>query len=156
MTARYYRTAVFDRNTEHPGAAAVVNHQLISESGNQQVARGNPRVGFGLTADNVVSVVLGVVNEGAVVRINPVVGHNAVPGRVGAGRQGCMPHRGFGVRMLVMGIGVPGAVFKQITESTLSQAIPVAARQVAAQLIHCDLENQLGSGGICQRWGCQR
>ena len=65
-----------------------------------------------------------------------------------------MPHGSFGVGMLKMGIHIPGALFHQVTESAISQAVAIAARQVAAKLINGDLKNQPGSGGSSwRRWG---
>jgi hypothetical protein len=77
-----------------------------------------------------------------------------VPGRVGTGGQGGVAHGGFGIGVPVMGIRVPGAFFHQIAESSLGETIGIATRQIPAQLVDGDLQNQFRliiGGGYAQR-----
>ena len=100
---------------------------------------------FGLSPNDVVAVVLGVVDERTGFLINPIVGDNAVPSGICAGRQGRVAHGGFGIGVPVMGIDIPGALFHQITESSVGETIGITSGHVAAQLIHGNLQHQAGS-----------
>ncbi len=54
-----------------------------------------------------------------------------------------MGHGGLGVRVAVMGVRVMRAVFEQLAEATLGQALAEAHRQVSAELIDGDLHHEL-------------
>ena len=112
-------------------------------------------MGFGFFPDDVVAFILGVVDERTGFLIDPIIGDDAVPGRVRAGGQGCMAHGGFGIGVLVMGIRIPGAFLHQVAESPLGEAIGITTGQVPTQLIHGDLQNETGSRGGGQRRGAQ-
>ncbi len=107
-------------------------------------------MGLGFVADEVVAVILRIVDERPGFLIDPVIGDDAVPGRVGAGGQGGVAHGGFGIGVLVMGSRIPGAPFHQIAESPFRETIGIATGQVTAQLVDGDLQDQfrffIGSG----------
>ena len=79
MASRQDGAPVLDRHTEHPRSAAVMHHQFVSKGRGEQVSRGHPFMGLGLPADDVVPIILGVVDKGAGLLIDPVVGHDTVP-----------------------------------------------------------------------------
>jgi len=150
VPARQDGAPVFNRNTEHPRASAVMDHQLISKGGGRQVARRNPLVCFGRFSDDVVAFILCIVNESTGFLINPIVGDDAVPGGICAGRQGRVAHGGFSVGVPVMGIDVPSALFHQIAESPIGETIGVTPGQITTQLIHGDLQHQTRGIGSCR------
>ena len=55
-----------------------------------------------------------------------------------------MTHDRFGVRVLIVGIGVAHTFVHQVAESAVTEQIAVATGQIAAQRVHRDLQHQTG------------
>ena len=53
-----------------------------------------------------------------------------------------VPDYRFGIRMRMMGVSIEDSVLQKVTKTTLAQPIVIACRQVTAQLINRDLQNE--------------
>ena len=67
-----------------------------------------------------------------------------------------MADDGFGVAVLVLGVAVVQALVKKIPKASLAHIVQAALRQVAAQGIHCNLQNQPWGLLRCSRSGAGR
>jgi len=75
-----------------------------------------------------------------------------VGGRVCACRERGVSDDGLGVRVRVMRVSVDDSRLPQVAKAAVTQAIVVAGRQVAAQLIDRDLQDQLWVVAGQNRW----
>ena len=75
--------------------------------------------------------------------VKPDVADHPVGRGVRAGCQGHMADDGLRVRMAVMRVVVVNALLEQVAQTALAEPVGIARRQVAAELVDSDLENEL-------------
>jgi hypothetical protein len=75
--------------------------------------------------------------------VEPQVAHHAVDRGVRAGRERRMADDGLRVGVRVVRIAVDDALLPEVAEAAFAETIVVTRRQVAAQLVDRDLQDQL-------------
>jgi hypothetical protein len=154
--ARQDRAAILHRDREHARAPAARQDQLVAIGRGGEIARGRALVRLRLLADDRVTVVLDAVDLASAV-IVPVVAGQAVLGAVAAGEQGGVADRREGRGVLVVGVVVDDAVLHQVTEAAGTETVGEPERDVAAQAVDRERQDQLrllgGPGGLDARRG---
>ena len=63
-------------------------------------------------------------------------------GRLRPGRKRRMPDDGFGIGVLVVGVGVHRSALQQITKSPVTEPVLVPRQQIGPQSVHRELQHQ--------------
>ncbi len=108
-----------------------------------KLRRGHPRAGLRRLADDGITCVVDAVHVLAGLTVEPVVADDAVLGRICPSHEHRMPRAGERIGGLVVSVGEVDAAIHQQAETFRAKAIVEAWQKIAAQLIHCDLQNQL-------------
>ena len=139
VSARQDGAPVLRGDAEDARTTGCVDHQLVANRRRAQVAGRDPLVRSRLTAEDVVAVIFCVVDELAGMQVNPVVGHDAVARRVGAGDDRCMTGSGLGVGVVVVGVLIPGAAVEEVAEPVRPEAVAKPGQGITSQLVDRDL-----------------
>ena len=156
MACHRNRAAILDGNSEHFRLASGADRQFVAEGGNKNHRR---RAAFGrrdllgridlrsfvdvrTLGQQPVAPVLDVVDHLAAATVEPDVADHAVDRGLCPGRQGGVPHNGLGVGVSVVGVCEDNPFLEQVSETAFAHAVEIPPRQVAAQLVDGDLENQ--------------
>lgn len=83
--------------------------------------------------------ILDVVGQFTGFPVKPHIAHHAVLGRKGSCCQGGVADNGFGVGILIVGIGVIDALSQQVVKSSLAKTGAVAVDQISTQAIDGNL-----------------
>ena len=86
--------------------------------------------------------VFDIVGKLAALAIKPDIANHAVVGGKGARRQGRVADNGLGIGVSIMGVGIDCSVVQQIAKPTFTKSITVTAKQIAAQAIDGDLQDE--------------
>ena len=99
-------------------------------------------IDIGTDSQEAIIRVLDVIDKAPFFTVEPDIAHHAM----------CRGHRprckrdmtddGLRIRMLVVGVGVVDPFIHEVTKTTFTQHMAVTSRQITAQGIHGDLENQ--------------
>ena len=156
VTGQRHRAAVLDRDGEDLRRAVEVHGELVAEGRGQDGRRRaavhlrrllggvdlGAAVDVGAGGEQVVVRVLDVVDQPALLTVEPDVAHHAVRRGDGAGRQRHVADDGLGVGVLVVGVGVVHALVHEIAEPAVTVQVGVAPGQIAAQRVDRDLQHQ--------------